>query len=173
MRARALPARAWVSGNRRAGLATSAALLLMAGCGGSSRETVGEATPYLDPGFVEAGDYRLHYALTLARDLPSAIAGSYGILQRPNLAVLTVAIAPRDAAAGPAVAGAKVEATAVSLTGAREPLVLERRDEPGAATWIAAVEVRHRVPLTIEIEARAAPGGPLLRARLTREFRLE
>lgn len=165
-------ARAWVSGNKRAGLATAAALLLAAGCGGS-QEPVAEAAPYLDPGFVEAGDYRLHYALTLARDLPSAIAGSYGILQRTNLAVLTVAIAPRNAPAGRAVAGAQVEATAVSLTGAREALALERRDEPGAATWIATVEVRHRVPLTIEIEALAAPGEPLLRARLTREFRLQ
>jgi len=171
MRACAFRARAWVSGNKRAGLATAAALLLAAGCGGSP-EPVAEATPYLDPGFVEAGDYRLHYALTLARDLPSAIAGSYGILRRPNLAVLTVAIAPRDTSAGPAVAGAQAEATAVSLTGTRESLVLERRDEPGSATWIATVEVRHRVPLTIEIEARAAPDGPLLRARLTREFRL-
>jgi hypothetical protein len=172
MQACASRARAWVSGNKRAGLATAAALVLAAGCGGSP-EPVAEATPYLDPGFVEAGDYRLHYALTLARDLPSAIAGSYGILQRPNLAVLTVAIAPRDTSAASAVAGAKVEATAVSLTGVRESLVLERRDEPGAATWIATVEVRHRVPLTIEIEARAAPGEPLLRARLTREFRLQ
>ena len=171
MHPRAFRARAWVSGNKRAGLATAAAFLLAAGCGGSP-EPIAEATPYLDPGFVEAGDYRLHYALTLARDLPSAIAGSYGILQRPNLAVLTVAIAPRDTPADLAVAGAQVEATAVSLTGVRESLVLERRDEPGSATWIATVEVRHRVPLTIEIEARAAPVGPLLRARLTREFRL-
>jgi hypothetical protein len=172
MRACAFRAREWVSGNKRAGLATAAALVLAAGCGGSP-EPVAAAMPYLDPGFVEAGDYRLHYALTLARDLPSGILGSYGILQSPNLAVLTVAIAPRDASAGPAVAGAQVEARAVSLTGVRESLVLERRDEPGAATWIATVEVRHRVPLTIEIEARAAPGEPLLRARLTREFRLQ
>jgi hypothetical protein len=172
MQAGAFRARASVSGNKRARLATTAALMLAAGCGGSP-EPVAEATPYLDPGFVEAGDHRLHYALTLARDLPSAIAGSYGILQRPNLAVLTVAIAPRDTPADRAVAGAQVEATAVSLTGVREPLVLARRDEPGAATWIATVEVRHRVPLTIEIEARAAPDGPLLRARLTREFRLQ
>jgi hypothetical protein len=172
MQAGAFRARASVSGNKRARLATTAALMLAAGCGGSP-EPVAEATPYLDPGFVEAGDHRLHYALTLARDLPSAIAGSYGILQRPNLAVLTVAIAPRDAPADRAVAGAQVEATAVSLTGVREPLVLARRDEPGAATWIATVEVRHRVPLTIEIEARVAPQGPSLRARLTREFRLE
>jgi hypothetical protein len=172
MQAGASRALAWVSGNKRAGVATAAALLLAAGCGGSPGP-VAEAMPYLDPGFVEAGNYRLHYALTLARDLPSAIAGSYGILQRTNLAVLTVAIVPRDTLAGFAAAGARVEATAVSLTGGREPLVLERRDEPGSATWIATVEVRHRVPLTIEIEARTSSDGPLLRARLTREFRLQ
>ena len=68
MRACAVRARAWVSGNKRAGPATAAALLLAAGCGGSP-EPVAEAMPYLDPGFVEAGDYRLHYALTLASDL--------------------------------------------------------------------------------------------------------
>jgi hypothetical protein len=172
MRDRAFRAGPWVSGNRRAWLATAAALLLVAGCG-DSPQPVAEATPYLDPGYVEAGGYRLHYALTPARDLPSAIAGSYGILQRRNLAVLTVAIAPRDAPAGLPTTGSQVRATAVGLTGVRDALVLERRSEPGAATWIATVEVRHRVPLTVEIEARAASDGPMLRARLTREFRLD
>ena len=165
-------ARSSVSGNNRALAATAAALLLAVGCGGNP-DPVADAAPYLDPGFVEAGGYRLHYALTLASDLPAAIAGSYGILPRTNLAVLTVAIAPRDAGAGAALADARAAATAVSLTGVRTPLALSRRDEPGGATWIGTVDVRHRVPFTIEIEAHATSGGPPLRARLTREFRLE
>jgi hypothetical protein len=163
-------ARASDSGNIRA-LAATAALVLAAGCG-NNPEPVAEAAPYLDPGFVEAGGYRLHYAVTLASDLPAVIAGSYGIQQRPNLAVLTIAIAPYDPGAGAALADARVYATAVSLTGKRSALALSRRDEPGSATWIGTVDVRHRVPFTIEIEARATSGGPLLRARLTREFRL-
>jgi len=165
-------ARSSVSGNNRALAATAAALFLAAGCGGSP-EPVADAAPYLDPGFVEAGDYRLHYALTLASDLPAAIAGSYGILPRTNLAVLTVAIAPRAAGAGAVLADARAEATAISLTGARTPLALSRRDEPGGATWIGTVDVRHRVPFTVVIVAHATSGGPPLRARLTREFRLE
>ncbi len=165
-------ARAWVSGNRRALAATAAALALASACGGDP-EPVAEAAPYLDPGLVESGGYRLHYAVTPTLDLPAAIAGSYGIVQRPNLAVLTVAIVPRDARADAAVADAQVEATAVSLTGERRALALARRDEPGGATWIATVEMRHRVPFTIEIRARATPDEPLLRARLTREFRLD
>jgi hypothetical protein len=163
---------AWVAGNNRALQATLAALALAAGCGGSP-EPVAEARPYLDPGFVESAEHRLHYALTLASDLPAAIAGGYGIERRENLAVLTVAIAQRDPRAGTAVDSPRVEADAVTLTGARQPLALSRRDEPGAATWIATVDVRHRVPITIEIRARAVQDGPLLRARLTREFRLE
>jgi hypothetical protein len=165
-------ARTSVSGNNRALAATAAALLLATGCGGTP-EPVAEAAPYLDPGYVETGDVRLHYALTLASDLPAAIAGSYGILPRTNLAVLTVAITPRDAGAGAALADARAAATAVSLTGVRTPLALSRRDEPGGATWIGMVDVRHRVPFTIEIEAHATSDGPPLRARLTREFRLE
>jgi hypothetical protein len=167
-----LRARAWVSGNSRALAAAAAALLLAAGCGGNG-EPVAAAAPYLDPGFVEAGGHRLHYALTLSNDLPAAIAGSYGIVQRSNLAVLTIAIAPRDPGAGGGLGGARAEATAVSLTGARQPIALERRDEPGGATWIGTLDVRHRVPFTIEITAFATPDGPPLRARLTREFRLE
>lgn len=165
-------ARASVSGNNRALAATAATLLLLAGCG-DNPEPVAEASPYLDPAFVEAGGYRLHYALTLAGDLPAAIAGSYGILPRTNLAVLTIAIAPGNPGAATALADARAEATAVSLTGVRERIELARRDEPGGATWIGTVDVRHRVPFTIEIEARATSGGPPLRARLTREFRLE
>ena len=45
-----------------------------AGCGGESGP-VPEAPPYMDPGFTEAGAYRLYYALTLSRDLPSANCG--------------------------------------------------------------------------------------------------
>ena len=162
---------AWVSGNSRA-LPATVAMLLLAACGGSP-EPVAEATPYLDPGFVESAGHRLHYALTPTLDLPAAIAGSYGIEQRKNLALLTVAIAPRDPRAGAEMATARVDADAVSLTGIRQPLALSRRDEPGAATWIATVDVRHRVPITIEIRARATADGTEMRARLTREFRLE
>lgn len=192
MRAGAARSRPWVSGNsggpapkppekrplspdpgrRCRGAATAAALFLATGCGGRPAP-VPEAPPYLDPGFVEAGEYRLHYALTLARDLPSAIAGSYGIVQRRNLAVLTVALTPRDPRAAVTIREPAVEATAIGLTGERRQLALSRRDEPGGATWLATVEVRHRVPIAIAIRARATPEGPELRARLTREFRLE
>lgn len=166
---RALP---WVSGNTRALATTAAALVLAAGCG-ESQQPVAEAAPYLDPGFVEAGNYRLHYAVTPARDLPAAIAGSYGIEQRNNLAVLTLVIAPHAPGADADLADARAEATVISLTGARRPITLARRDEPGGATWIGTLEVRHRMPFTVEIAAHATSGGPPLRARLTRELRLE
>ncbi len=132
-----------------------------------------EARAYADPGFVEAGGWRLHYALTASQDLPAAIAGSYGIVQRPNLAVLVVALEPGDASGGVSGDSPAVEATAVGLTGERTPLVLARRDEAGRPTWLASVEVRHRMPVTIEVRARATPGAPPLVARLTREFRIE
>lgn len=164
--------RTWVSGNSRALPATVAALLLFAGCGGSP-EPIAEALPYRDPGFVEAGGYRMHYALTPSRDLPAAIAGSYGIEQRKDLAVLTVAIVTLEPGANVVDDASLVEAEAVSLIGTRRQLALSRRDEPGAATWIATVDVRHREPITIEIRSRATAEGPALRARLTREFRLE
>jgi Domain of unknown function (DUF4426) len=148
------------------------ALALMLGCG-RDPGPLPEAPVYSDPGFVEAEGWRLHYALTATLDLPSAIAGSYGIVQRSNLALLVIALEAR-APIVPWSAGApEVEATAVSLTGARVPLALARRDEAGRPTWLASVEVRHRVPITIEIRARAAAAGPILRARLTREFRFE
>lgn len=145
------------------------ALSLAAGCG-RSPESVPEATTYTDPGFVEVDGWRLHYALTATQDLPSAIAGSYGIVQRPNLALLVIAL---EASPLQVAADAVVEATAVRLTGERKSLVLTRREQAGRPTWLATVEVRHRVPITIEIEARATAAGPSLRARLTREFRFE
>jgi hypothetical protein len=134
---------------------------------------VPEAPPYVDPGFTEAGAYRLYYALTLARDLPSVIAGSYGIEPRRNLAVLALTLAPSDEREPAPPEAAEIEAVAVALTGERVPLALTRHDEAGRPTWLATVQVAHRVPLTIEIRARATPAGPELRARLTREFRLD
>jgi hypothetical protein len=152
--------------------AAIAALACAAACGSDPRP-VPEAPAYSDPGFVEAGGWRMHYALTASEDLPSAIAGSYGIVQRPDRAVLVIALEATAAASPGAVLAPSAEAEAVGLTGERESLALERRDEAGRPTWIATVAVRRRVPLTIEIRARATPEGPSLRARLTREFRFE
>ncbi|MEX2049776.1 MAG: DUF4426 domain-containing protein [Steroidobacteraceae bacterium] len=131
------------------------------------------AAPFTDPGFAEAGDHRLHYALTLTRDLPSEIAGSYGILQRRNLALLTIALIARDSNGGARLDAFELEATMVALTGERKTLALTRHDEADGPTWLATVEVRHRVPVTIEIRARATAASPEISVRLTREFRLD
>lgn len=148
------------------------ALLFVAACG-ESPAPVPEAQPYADAGMAEAGPYRMHYALTMTRDLPSAIAGSYGIVQRRNLALLTITLALRDARADATIDAAEVQATRVALTGERQAVQLARHDESGSPTWLAMVDVPHRVPVTIEIRARATPASPEIRARLTREFRLE
>lgn len=159
----------------RAALARATALLMLALASGCGRdpEPLPEAPAYADPGFVEAESWRLHYALTSTQDLPSAIAGSYGIVQRPNLALLVIALEARPPLGAEDATAPEAEATAVSLTGEREALALARREEAGRPTWLATVNVRHRVPVTIEIRARATSAGPALHARLTREFRLE
>jgi hypothetical protein len=185
-------ARVWAAGNSRAGsareprktrlqsalaspgLLAGAVLagLLGAGCG-EGPAPIPQARPYEDPGFVEAGDWRLRYAVTLTRDLPAAVAGSYGIVPRPNLALLAITLERRDAAPGARVAASALSAEAVALTGERTALELVRHDDAGGPTWLAPLEVRHRVPVTIEIRARATPEAPEIRARLTREFRLD
>lgn len=153
----------------RAGVVFATVALAACGDGGHSPPT---ARSYTDPGFVEAGGIRLHYALTPTRDLPSVITGSYGIEQRPNLALLTIRPVPRDAELSPLADAFTVEASAVALTGLRTPLALRRVDETGGPTWLATVAVRHREPVTIEIRAQAA-NGPEIVARWTREFHLE
>jgi hypothetical protein len=164
-------ARLWSAGNSRAACAALVALL-GAGCGGSL-DPVPTAAPYEDPGFVEAGDFRLRYAFTLANDLPAEIAGSYGIVPRRNLALVAITLERRAAAEGTRVDAESLAAEAVALTGERTALALARHDDPGGPTWIAPLEVRHRVPVTIEIRARATATSPEIRARLTREFRLD
>lgn len=146
--------------------------LAVAACGGGPAPPP-PARPYADPGFVESGGYRLHYALTPTLDLPPAVAGGYGIVQRRNLALLTVTLAPADAAGATRLADARVAATAIALTGARTSLAVTRHEESAGPTWLATVEVRHREPVTIEIRARATEASPELGARLTREFRFD
>jgi hypothetical protein len=99
--ARRLQTGPFASGLRRRSTPCAAAVawLLVASCSGNP-EPVPVALPYTDPGFAEAGDFRLHYALTMTRDLPSEIAGSYGIVQRRNLALLMITLAPRDPSGG-------------------------------------------------------------------------
>jgi hypothetical protein len=141
-------------------------------CGGDAAPPP-PAAPYQDPGAVEAGAYRLRYALTLTTDLPAEIAGSYGIVQRRNLALLVLTLERRDAAPGTRVGAERMQVETISLTGERHALELSRHEDPGGPTWLAPVEVRHRVPLAIEIRASATSTSPEIRARLTREFRLQ
>lgn len=148
------------------------ALLLLASCG-DRPATIPAALPYADPGFVETGEHRLHYALVMTRDLPSEIAGSYGIVPRRNLALLTITLASRNADAGTRLAAAELAATSVLLTGQRQELALRRHDASGGPSYLATVAVHHRVPVTIEIRARATPAGPEMTARTTREFHFE
>ena len=167
--ARPVPALA-ARNSRRAAMV---ALLAVAAACGRDPEPVPEAPAYTDPGFVEGGGWRMHYALTASQDLPSAIAGSYGIVQRPDRAVLVIALeATAPQAPAPAFAPS-AEAESIGLTGEREAIALARRDEGGRPAWVATVAVRRRVPVTIEIRVRATPESPPLRARLTREFRFE
>lgn len=156
-----------VDGMRSAAFAGVLALLASCGGGGTSSPP---ARPYTDPGFVEAGDYRLHYALTVTTDLPSEIAGSYGIVQRPSLALLTIALAGRDGALSEADG---LTATVVSLTGLRQPIALARHDSTTGPTWLAMVGVRDGEPVTIELRARAPAAAPEIVARFTRTFHLD
>ena len=131
------------------------------------------AREFADPGFVTAGVVRLYYALTLTSDLPPAIAGSYDIVQRPNLALLTIAIAPASGAATERLAAIELNAEAVTLIGERQALSLRRVNELGGPTYLATVMVRHREPITIEVRARTVADGPEISARWTQEFYLE
>ncbi|MGB5131143.1 MAG: DUF4426 domain-containing protein, partial [Steroidobacteraceae bacterium] len=131
------------------------------------------AREYADPGFVTAGGLRLYYALTLLSDLPPAIAGSYAVVQRRNLALLTITLAPATGIGTERLAANELEAAAVTLIGVRHTLPLRRVDEAGGPTYLAVVTVRDREPITIEIRARAIAGGPEFTARWTREFDLE
>ena len=143
--------------------------LLLASCG-DGQAPIPAALPYADPGFVDAGEHRLHYALIMTRDLPSEIAGSYGIVQRRNLALLTITLTSRNADGGTRLAAYELTATSVLLTGQRQALALARHDEAGGPSYLATFEVRHRVPVTIEIQVRATPASPAVAARTTREF---
>lgn len=147
------------------GVALVSALAVLAACGGTGAP--GPARPYTDPGFAAAGDYRLHYALTATQDLPAEIAGSYGIVQRRNLALLTIVITAADGSRRDA---SGLAADAVSLTGSRQPIALSRHDAAGGPTWLAMVGVRDGEPVTIEIRGRVADSGPEFAARFTRTF---
>ena len=146
--------------------------LAIGACGGGPGKPP-PAREYADPGFVAAGDVRLYYALTLVSDLPPAIAGSYAVVQRRNLALLTITLAPSTDIGAERLMANELEAAAVTLIGERRSLPLRRVDEAGGPTYLAEVAVRDREPITIEIRARAIAGGPEITARWTREFYLE
>lgn len=131
------------------------------------------AREFSDPGFVSVGAVRLNYALTLTSDLAPAIAGSYDIVQRRNLALLAITITPAAGAGTERLTAIELNAEAVTLMGERQALPLRRVNEHGGPTYLATVTVRHREPITIEIRARTVAQGPEINARWTREFHLE
>ena len=146
--------------------------LAFGACGGGPDKPP-PAREYTDPGFVTGGGVRLYYALTLVSDLPPAIAGSYAVVQSPNLALLTITLAPETAVGIRRLAANELDAAAVTLLGERQQLALRRVDDTGGPTYLAEVAVRDREPITIEIRARAIADGPEITARWTREFDLE
>ncbi|MFZ2509031.1 MAG: DUF4426 domain-containing protein [Steroidobacteraceae bacterium] len=148
------------------------ACLAVAGCADDSRVPP-PAPEFSDPGFVSAGDVRLDYALTLMRDLDPAIAGSYGIVPRPNLALLVITLAPAEDARSERITAVELEAEAVTLIGDRQPLPLRLVNEHGGPSYLATVTVRHREPITIVIRARPRADAREISARLTREFHLQ
>jgi hypothetical protein len=119
------------------------------------------------------GAFHLHYALTPTQDLPAEIAGSYDIVQRRNLALLTITIVPQGAPGATRLVANELSATTIALTGERETLTLARHDAAGGPTYLAMVPVHHRVPVTIEIQARARADSPRITARWTRQFHLD
>lgn len=146
--------------------------LAVGGCG-ADPATPPPAREFADPGFVTAGDVRMYYALTITSDLPPAIAGSYDIVQRPNLALLTITLASAISDGTERLAAIEIEAVATTLLGERQALSLRRVNELGGPTYLATVAVRHREPITIEIRARTVADSPEISARWTREFYLE
>lgn len=148
------------------------ACLAVGGCG-ENPSTPPAARELADPGFVSAGGVLLNYALTLTDDLAPAIAGSYGIVPRSNLALLVITLSPANRAGTERLAAIELTASAVSLIGDRQALPLRRVNEQGGPTYLATLAVRHREPVTIEIRARTVADAPELTARWTREFYLE
>ncbi|MGH8223421.1 MAG: DUF4426 domain-containing protein, partial [Woeseiaceae bacterium] len=122
--------------------AVALSLALLGSCGGSP-EPPPQAQPFTDPGFAAAGGHELHYALVMTSDLPSEIAGSYGIVQRRNLALLTIALMTRKSIGGPRFRALELEATSIALTGERTTLALARHDDASGPTYLTTVEVRH------------------------------
>ncbi len=142
---------------------------LLAACGAGDAPPP-PARPYADPGFVDAGAHRIYYALTPTAELASEIAGSYGIVPRRNLALLTIALASAERAPPGA---SRMDATAIMLTGQRLPLALARHDSASGPTWLATLELRDREPVTIEIRARLDASAPAFVARFTRTLHLD
>jgi hypothetical protein len=106
---------------------------------GACSSDPGEPRPareFSDPGVVTAGNVQLHYALTLTGDLPPAIAGSYDIVQRPNLALLTITLAPAAGAGTERLTALELDAQAVTLMGERQALSLRRVNELGGPTYL-------------------------------------
>ena len=94
-------------------------------------------------------------------------------MQRRNLALLTITLAPSTDIGAERLTANELVATAGTLIGERRALPLRRVDEAGGPTYLAEVAVRDREPITIEIRARAVADGPEITARWTREFYLE
>lgn len=131
-------------------------MLLLASCGDGTAPAPA-TLPSADPGLVDAGPCRLRDAPVKTCDLPSEIAGSYGIVQRRNLALPTIKLRSRNAAVGARVVAAELAATSLLPTGERRTVARARHHEAGGPRYPATVEVRHCVPVTIESRVRAMP----------------
>jgi hypothetical protein len=145
---------------------------LLAGCGHDATPPPVPARSFDDPGFVAAGDYELRYGVVLSADLSAAVAAAYGIEQRDNQVIVNLSVLRHRPGQLPLPVEADVSGSWRDLTHEPAPLQFRTLTAGGAVSYVAAVAVRDRVPFVLELRALPTGGGPVLVAKITRQFDL-
>lgn len=89
------------------------------------------------------GDYEVHYNALNSDMLSPEIASAYGIRRAPGSILLNVTLLKDDGNGTASPAAARVQATAVNLSGQRRDIEMREVGEQGALYYIGEMRVRN------------------------------
>jgi hypothetical protein len=118
----------------------------------------------------QSGDVIVHYNVVPTTSLTPEVARQNGITRSASRALMNIAVQRQTDATLPVAITAKVDASAMALTGQRQSIVLREVREGDAIYYLGEVRVQDKEQLNFELEVLAEGASAPISVRFSQQF---